>query len=217
VGKRCLVSGSGNVAQHCAQKLMDEGALVLGMSDSRGYIFERDGLTREQLAQISAIKESHSGQLEQYRSPTAVFVQGRRVWEVDGPIDAAFPCATQHELDLEDAQQLVQHGCKFVFEGANMPCTPRAVRCFEEHGVVFSPAKAVNAGGVAVSGLEMTQDRLGMQWSEEEVDAKLRAIMHSIYRTCKETAEEYHTTLAAAANIAGFLRVAEAQRAQGAV
>ncbi|EFN55289.1 hypothetical protein CHLNCDRAFT_52469 [Chlorella variabilis] len=228
-GKRCIVSGSGNVAQHCAMKLLEEGAVVLAMSDSRGYVYQEEGLTRDQIMEI---KGRRSGRLEEYTSPTAQYVgdKGRRVWQLAIPVDMAFPCATQHELDRDDAVALAEHGCKYVFEGANMPCTPAATKVFQDRGIMYGPGKAVNAGGVAVSGLEMSQDRIGLQWSREEpdpalhewlpvvqVDAKLRGIMRSIYQTAKAAAKEYDVSLAAGANIAGFLKVAEAQLAQGAV
>lgn len=217
-GKRCIVTGSGNVANHCAMMLLDEGATVLAMSDSHGYIYEPEGITQEQLDQVMKIKSSHNGTLEQYESPTVQYCGDRRKpWELDTPVDMAFPCATQHELNLADSQNLVKNGCKYVFEGANMPSTDRAIANFHKSGVVFGNGKAANAGGVAVSGLEMSQNRIGTQWSREEVKEKLECIMHSIYNTSKAAAEEYNTNLAAGANIAAFLKVGEAVRAQGAV
>lgn len=216
-GKRCIVTGSGNVAQHCAMKLLEKGAKVLAMSDSGGYVHEPEGLTKEQLEQIMEIKASHKGKLEQYKSDSGQYVgDGKRPYEIDSEIDCAFPCATQNEVGEEEARQLTDHGCKFVIEGANMPCTSEAVRHFEEKGVVFGPAKAANAGGVAVSGLEMAQDRVGMMWSREEVSEKLVDIMQNIHRDCKKAAEEYGTNLAGGANIAAFIKVAEAVLAQGA-
>lgn len=217
-GKRCLVTGSGNVAQYCALKLLEEGAIVLALSDSLGYIYEPEGMSKEQLEQVMEIKSSHDGKLAQYRSATVQYTGDRRKpWELGVPVDMAFPCATQHELTLADAKNLVRNGCKYVFEGANMPCTNRAVEHFHANGVVFGNGKAANAGGVAVSGLEMSQNRVGLQWSRPEVEARLEEIMRSIYATSKAAANEYGTTLAAGANIAAFLKVGEAVLAQGAV
>ncbi|EFN54237.1 hypothetical protein CHLNCDRAFT_25065, partial [Chlorella variabilis] len=217
-GKRCIVSGSGNVATFCAMKLIDKGGVVLAMSDSKGYIYEKDGFSQEQLDQIVAIKRSHNGSLAEYTSENVQYFGDRRKpWEIETSIDMAFPCATQNEITLDDARQLTDRGCKYPAAGANMPTTAAAVSHFEQHGVVFGPAKAANAGGVAVSGLEMVQNRVGLQWTREEVCEKLKEIMTKIYTTIKGAAEEYGTTLAAGANIAAFTKVAEVVLAQGGV
>ncbi|KAI7837766.1 hypothetical protein COHA_008397 [Chlorella ohadii] len=243
-GKRCIVTGSGNVAQYCVMKLLEEGATVLAMSDSLGYVYKPDGFTMADLEQVMAIKSRHSGKLRDFKAPGAQYVEGRKPWELNVPVDMAYPCATQHELNLEDATNLFKNGCKYVFEGANMPSTDRAIAFFHKNGVVFGNGKAANAGGVAVSGLEMSQNRIGLQWSREEVEAKLtdimntiyrtakvigfredrlnfdclqRCTMNTIYRTAKAASIEYNTTLDAGANIAAFLRVGEAVLAQGAV
>ncbi|PSC69576.1 glutamate isoform B [Micractinium conductrix] len=217
-GKRCIVTGSGNVAQFCAVKLVQEGAVVLALSDSKGYVYEKKGFSVQQLEQIMRIKASHHGSLDQYNSDTAQYVgDSRKPWEIDARYDLAFPCATQNEVDLEAAERMVNQGVSYVFEGANMPCTAEAVEHFEAKGVGFGPAKAVNAGGVAVSGLEMAQNRVGIMWSRQEVDDRLKTIMHQIYKTARDAAKEYGVSLAAGANIAGFLKVGEAVLAQGAV
>jgi glutamate dehydrogenase (NADP+) len=164
-----------------------------------------------------SIKASHSGRLTDYKSDTCTYMEGAKPWAIDTPVDMAFPCATQHEVCLQDAQQLVQHGCKYLFEGANMPCTDRAVHHLEDNGVLFGPGKAANAGGVAVSGLEMVQNSVGLYWTREEVNAKLKEIMQAIYKTSKEAADAYNVSLASGSNIASFKKVAEAVLAQGAV
>jgi glutamate dehydrogenase (NADP+) len=216
---RCVVSGAGNVAQYCAELLLENGAVVLSLSDSRGYLYEPAGFTREQLDQVAAIKSQHGTTLADYKSPTAVYVDGshRKPWELDTPIDMAFPCATQNELDSEHAKALASHGCKYVIEGANMPSTAAAIDVYTEHKIVYAPGKAANAGGVAVSGLEMSQNRIGLSWSRAEVTERLTTIMKNIYSASRVASQEYETDLAGGANIAGFLKVANAVRAQGAV
>jgi glutamate dehydrogenase (NADP+) len=198
-------------------KLLEEGATVLAMSDSLGYVFKPEGFTMADLEQVMAIKSRHSGKLRDFKAAGAQYVEGHKPWELNVPVDMAFPCATQHELNLEDATNLIKNGCKYVFEGANMPSTDRAIACFHKNGVIFGNGKAANAGGVAVSGLEMSQNRIGLQWSREEVEAKLTDIMNTIYRNAKAAAIEYNTTLDAGANVAAFLKVGEAVLAQGAV
>ncbi|KAL4419753.1 hypothetical protein ABPG75_006851 [Micractinium tetrahymenae] len=161
-------------------------------------------------------KNPHA-RLSEYKSDTVIHVDDRRKpWELER-IDIAFPCATQNELDEEDAELLIKHGCQLVVEGANMPCTAEAVHRFSANGVTYAPGKAANAGGVAVSGLEMSQNRLGLSWTREEVQERLQRIMRDIYESSKAAADEYNVDLAGGANIAGFLKVAEAVRAQGAV
>eukprot|EP00887_Chlorella_sp_A99_P008188 scaffold12.g8188.t1 len=223
-GKRCVVTGSGNVAQYSAEQLLQQGAVVLAMSDSRGYIYEPDGMRMEHVQQVMKIKSRHDGRLEQYDSASGSYVAGRKPWEIDASYDLAFPCATQNEVDLEEAKLLCSKGCKALFEGANMPCTPRAIKQLNNCGVLYCPSKATNAGGVAVSGLEITQQRIGVQWSREEVSEKLRDIMAAIYSSVKAAAEEYGVDLATGANIAAFKKarkacvvVAEAVIAQGPV
>lgn len=214
--KRCVVSGSGNVASYCAMMLLRKGAKVLALSDSKGYVYVEDGLTEDQLKQVLEIKSNHNGSLEDFDGGKYVGDRAKP-WEIDTEVDMAFPCATQNEVDEEDAKQLTQHGCKFLFEGANMPCTSSAVEHFEKEGVLYAPGKASNAGGVAVSWLEMVQNRSGLSWEEEEVESKLEEIMKGVYESAKSAAEEYDTNLAAGANIAGFLKVADAVMAEGAV
>lgn len=218
-GKRCLVSGSGNVAQFAVEKLLDLGAVPLTLSDSSGYVHEPNGFTREGLAEIMRIKNVARGRINEYTkfSSTATFVPGEKPWSV--PCDAAFPCATQNEVNKEAAAALVSNGVYAVVEGANMPCDPDAIDVLKGAGVVFGPAKAANAGGVAVSGLEMAQDSSRLQWTREEVDAKLKDIMKSIHSSCVDAADEAGVPgdLQTGANIAGFLKVAHAMMDQGTV
>lgn len=216
-GKRCLISGAGNVAQYCAQLLLEKGAVVLSLSDSKGYVYEPNGFSKNQLEQVMLLKKQHGGSLSAYVSETGKYVSDARPWGIDAPIDMAFPCATQNEIDEKDARELISHGCKYVVEGANMPSTPDAIDCYTEAGIVYAPGKAANAGGVAVSGLEMSQNRLGLSWSREEVTERLQVIMNSIYNSAKAASVEYGTDLAGGANIAGFMKVAMAVKAQGAV
>lgn len=217
-GKKVAVSGSGNVATFCVQKLIELGAVPLTMSDSSGYVLEEDGFDEEKLAIMRDVKENKRGRIADYaaRSPSAKVFEGERPWGV--ACDIAFPCATQNEVSADDAKKLVAGGCKAVFEGANMPSTNEAIEAFHAAGVVFGPAKAVNAGGVATSGLEMAQNSQRLAWTREEVDEKLNDIMRKIYCTSAETAEKYlgkRSNLQAGANIAGFLRVADSMVAQG--
>jgi glutamate dehydrogenase (NADP+) len=218
-GKRCLVSGSGNVAQFAVEKLLHLGAVPITMSDSSGYIMEPNGFTPEGLAEVMRLKNVARARISDYTkfSSTAEFVPGAKPWSV--PCDAAFPCATQNELNGDAAASLVANKCKAVVEGANMPCDMAAIDVLKGNGVVFGPAKAANAGGVAVSGLEMAQDSSRLQWTREEVDAKLFSIMKDIYGSCTSAAEEANMPgdLQAGANIAGFLKVAHAMIDQGSV
>lgn len=214
-GKKVVVSGSGNVAIYACQKATLLGAKVIAMSDSSGYIVDESGINLDVIRQL---KEVERARISEYvnRVPGAKYVEGcRGIWSV--PCDIALPCATQNELDGEAAKLLLKNGCFAVAEGANMPCTPEAVEYFQQNGVLFGPAKASNAGGVATSGLEMSQNSMRMSWTFEEVDEKLHGIMKSIYKASSEAANEYgcEGNLVAGANIAGFLKVAEAMKWQG--
>ncbi|WP_455160044.1 NADP-specific glutamate dehydrogenase [Treponema lecithinolyticum] len=218
-GKTCAVSGSGNVAQFAAEKLIACGARVLTLSDSSGFIYDKDGIDKTKLSYVKQLKNVERGRISEYvkKYPSAEFTQNARPWTV--PVDCAFPCATQNEMDETNAQTLVQNGVKLVAEGANMPCTPEAVQTFQKAGVLFAPGKASNAGGVAVSGLEMSQNSMRYSWTREEVDAKLKTIMKDIHDNAYEAAERFGIkgNYVAGANIAGFLKVAEAMIAQGVI
>ena len=214
-GKKVVISGSGNVAIYAAEKATTLGATVIAMSDSSGYIVDEKGVNLDVMKQI---KEVERARISEYvkRVEGATFTEGcRGIWTT--PCDIALPCATQNELDGEGAAALIANGCFCVCEGANMPSTPEAVEAFQKAGVLFGPAKAANAGGVATSGLEMSQNSIRMSWSFEEVDEKLHGIMKSIYKASSEAAKEYgmEGNLVAGANIAGFLKVAEAMKWQG--
>ena len=213
-GKTAAISGAGNVAIYAAEKAAQLGAKVVTMSDSSGWIYDKNGID---LALIKEIKEVKRGRLTEYteKHPDAVYTAGRGVWSI--PCDVALPCATQNELTLEDAKLLVKNGCKAVCEGANMPTTIEATQYLMENGVLFVPGKAANAGGVATSALEMSQNRERLSWSFEEVDAKLRAIMSNIYRNIADAAKKYgmEGNYVAGANIAGFEKVADAMLAHG--
>lgn len=220
-GKRCLVSGAGNVAQFTVQKLIEVGATVLTMSDSSGFVHDPAGIDAEKLAWIFELKNERRGRLAQYveRFPKANYVatspSGPTVWQV--PADCAFPCATQNELDGKDAGWLLDNGVTLVAEGANMPSTPEAVDRFLDAGILYGPAKAANAGGVAVSGLEMSQNADHMSWSPEEVDDRLRQLMRTIHTQVQEAAAAYgHPgNYVMGANIAAFVKVADAILAEG--
>ncbi|KAK1443368.1 nADP-specific glutamate dehydrogenase 1-related protein [Babesia gibsoni] len=216
-GKKCLVSGSGNVAQYTALKLISLGALPITLSDSNGYIHEPDGLTEEQMAFILDLKNNKRGRISEYVgfSKTAKFYPNEKPWGV--PADFAFPSATQNEILVEDAEKMVKNKVKLVAEGANMPTHMDAVKVFKDNGVVLCPGKAANAGGVLVSGLEMAQNGQRVRWTREEVDKKLENTMKVIYKQCKDACEKYNlkADLVAGANIAGFLRVADAFMQQG--
>jgi glutamate dehydrogenase (NADP+) len=216
-GARVAISGSGNVAIYAAQKAIELGATVIAMSDSDGYVTDEDGID---LALIKEIKENRRDRISEYaaeRDNAFYRVGSKNIWSVE--CDIALPCATQNELDLEGAKNLVKNGCYAVAEGANMPTTPDAIEFLQANGVLFAPAKAANAGGVATSGLEMTQNSMRYSWSFEEVDSKLCEIMKNIYRSCSSAAKEYgrEGDLVSGANIAGFLKVAEAMKSQGVV
>lgn len=216
-GRRIVISGSGNVAIYAAQKAIEMGASVVAMSDSGGYVYDPDGI---ELSLVKEIKEVRRGRISEYASQreSAVYHVGcENIWSV--PCDIALPCATQGELGARGAEALVAGGCIAVAEGANMPCTPEAIEILRSGGVLFAPAKAANAGGVAVSGLEMTQNSMRRAWSFSEVDEELNIIMKKIYAVCSAAAREYgcEGDLLSGANIAGFLKVADAMRAQGVV
>ena len=215
-GKQVVVSGSGNVAIYAAEKVQELGAKVVAMSDSNGYIYDKDGI---QLAVVKEIKEVRRGRIKEYAEavPGAVYTEGRGIWSV--PCDIALPCATQNELDLEDAKALKANGCFAVAEGANMPSTREATDFFVENGVLFMPGKAANAGGVATSALEQSQNSQRLSWTAEEVDAKLKNIMINIYAKAADAAKRYGVegNYVAGANIAGFEKVVEAMMAQGVV
>ncbi len=218
-GKTCLVSGSGNVAQYCVEKCLDFGAKPITLSDSGGFIVDEDGIDREKLAFVMELKNVKRGRIKEYvkKYPNAKFTEGTGVWKVKA--DAAFPSATQNEISVEDAQALVSNGCKLVSEGANMPTVPEGVTIFIENKILYGPGKAANAGGVATSGLEMSQNSLRYSWTREEVDEKLHNIMKAIFKQCHDTAEEYGTpgNYVNGANIAGFVKVADAMLDQGVV
>jgi glutamate dehydrogenase (NADP+) len=216
-GKTIVVSGSGNVALYAVEKATQLGAKVVAMSDSNGFVFDRAGID---LPLMKQLKEVERKRCKDYLHchPQAEFSEnGSDIWSV--PCDIALPCATQNELDKDAAHKLVRNGCIAVAEGANMPCTPGAIKVFQDSGVLFGPAKAANAGGVACSALEMTQNSMRYAWTFEEVDARLKVIMKNIYQKVSEAAQAYShpDNLVAGANIAGFIRVAEAMLAQGVV
>ena len=215
-GKTVLVSGSGNVAIYAIEKAQALGAKVVTASDSSGYVYDAEGID---LAILKKVKEEERARIVKYTEykPTAKFVPGKRVWEV--PCDVALPCATQNELDVEAARTLVKNGCIAVAEGANMPATIEATECFLQNNVLFAPGKAANAGGVATSALEMSQNSARIVWTFEQVDEKLKDIMENIYFHMASAAKEYHAedNFVVGANIAGFLKVADAMMAQGIV
>ena len=218
-GKKVVISGSGNVAQYAAEKILHFGGKVLTMSDSSGYIYDSSGINEEKLKFIMYLKNVQRGRISEYvkKYPKAVFKKGKTPWTV--PCDMALPCATQNELNEEDAKKLVANGCKCVSEGANMPSTKGAVDFFIKSKILYAPGKASNAGGVATSGLEMTQNSLRYNWSREEVDEKLREIMLSIHNSCIEHGKQKngYVNYVKGANIAGFVKVADAMIAQGVI
>jgi glutamate dehydrogenase (NADP+) len=216
-GADVVISGSGNVAIYAHEKVKELGGRVIAMSDSNGFIYNPDGLD---LNEIKLIKEVNKGRIEEYKNnyPDAKFISNsREIWNVK--CDVALPCATQNELDSENAEVLVKNGCYAVGEGANMPCTPEAVKIFLKNRILYAPGKAANAGGVAVSALEMSQNSMRMQWTAEEVDKNLKQIMRNILNTICATSKEYgdEDNLVMGANIAGFVKVADAMLAQGVV
>jgi glutamate dehydrogenase (NADP+) len=218
-GKTVVISGSGNVAQYAAQKAMQLGGKVVTLSDSAGYIYDADGIDAEKLAHVMYIKNEQRGRISDYlaKYPNAKYVAGKRPWEVK--CDVALPCATQNELNEEEAKMLIANGCICVAEGANMPSTPEAVHVFQKAKILFAPGKASNAGGVATSGLEMSQNSLRLSWTSEEVDERLKNIMKDIHASCVKygTDASGFTDYVRGANIAGFVKVADAMLAQGVV
>ncbi len=224
-GKTCLVSGAGNVAQYAVEKLIQMGARVATMSDTSGFVFDPDGIDRAKLDWVMNLKNKRRGQIEEYTEafrgaefhpadPTLLY---NGMWAVKA--DCAFPCATENEINQKDAEHMIANGVRVVAEGANMPTMPRGVDLFLEHRILFGPGKAANAGGVAVSALEMAQNSMRLTWSRDEVDRRLQGIMRSIHDTCSSTAETYGTpgNYVNGANIAGFVKVADAMLDQGLV
>ncbi len=218
-GKVVTVSGSGNVAQYATEKATQLGAKVVTLSDSSGTIYDKEGIDEEKLKHVMHIKNEKRGRISEYleKYPNAEYFDGKTPWHI--PCDIALPCATQNELDKDNAKELVDNGCICVSEGANMPCTPGAIAVFHEAKILFAPGKASNAGGVATSGLEMAQNSLRYSWTREEVDDKLKGIMKSIHNACIEHGEDEdgYINYVRGANIAGFVKVADAMLAQGVV
>lgn len=218
-GKVCSVSGSGNVAQYAVEKLNELGAKVVTLSDSDGFIYDADGIDAEKLAYVMEIKNVKRARISEYvkKYSKATYTAGERPWSVK--VDCAFPCATQNEISGADAAALVKNGCKLVAEGANMPSTPEAIEAFQKAKILYAPGKASNAGGVATSGLEMSQNSLRLSWSREEVDTRLKGIMKSIhdnsFAASKQFGDEGNYVMGA--NVAGFLKVANAMIAHGVV
>jgi len=225
VGKKCLVSGSGNVAQFTAEKIIQLGGLVLTMSDSSGYIYDEEGIDQAKLESIKHLKNMRRGRIEEYAAdhPGTVYtpvdssLDYNPLW--NHKADCALPCATQNEINANDAQNLINNGVTLVSEGANMPSTPKAIDLFVDHKMMYAPGKAANAGGVAVSGLEMAQNSMRLKWPREEVDSRLRHIMTEIHKTCLEAAAAYGMpgNYMAGANIAAFVKTADAMLDQGVV
>ena len=218
VGKVCTVSGSGNVAQYTVEKLNQLGAKAVSLSDSNGTIYDPDGINDEKLAFVLDLKNIRRGRIKEYAEKFGVeYLDGKRPWGIK--CDCAFPSATQNEIDADDAKTLLKNGCILVAEGANMPSTPEAIEQYLANKILYGPAKAANAGGVATSGLEMSQNSLRLSWTREEVDERLHNIMIAIHKQCYEAAEEYGQagTLVMGANIAGFVKVADAMLDQGLV
>ena len=217
-GKNIVISGSGNVAQYAAEKCIQLGAKVLTLSDSSGYVMDPEGIDAYKLAFVMHLKNNKRERISKYVDsyPQASFYAGKRPWTV--PCDVALPCATQNELDENDAKQLAANGCFCVSEGANMPSTPNAIKVFHANEILYAPGKASNAGGVAVSGLEMAQNSLRYSWTREEVDERLQAIMSDIHKSCIDYGQNGdHINYEKGANIAGFVKVADAMLAQGVV
>ncbi|WP_422349381.1 NADP-specific glutamate dehydrogenase [Flagellimonas sp.] len=218
-GKKVVISGSGNVAQFAAEKVMHLGGTVLTLSDSGGYIYDKDGIDEDKLAFVMDLKNNRRGRISEYvdKYPSAEYHKGRTPWEVS--CDVALPCATQNELNGDDAATLIKNGCIAVAEGANMPSTPEAIHAFHDAKILFAPGKASNAGGVATSGLEMSQNSLRISWTREEVDERLKGIMGDIHDSCIEFGKEEdgYCNYVKGANIAGFVKVADAMLAQGVI
>ncbi len=214
--KKVVVSGSGNVAQYAIEKVIALGGIPLTASDSDGFIYDPDGITNEKLEFILELKNEKRGRISEYAEKYGVpYYAGERPWKI--PCDIALPCAVQNELDENDAKLLVKNGCKMVAEGANMPTTPEAIEVLQENGILYAPGKAANAGGVATSGLEMSQNSIRLSWTREEVENKLRTIMKNIHEQCVKYGKKEDGTIdyVKGANIAGFVRVADAMLAEG--
>ncbi|PRX56696.1 NADP-specific glutamate dehydrogenase [Flagellimonas meridianipacifica] len=217
-GKSVVISGSGNVAQFAAEKVLQLGGKVLTLSDSGGYIYDKDGVDADKLEFVMDLKNNRRGRISEYadKYPSAKYHKGKTPWEV--ACDVALPCATQNELDGDDAATLIKNGCIAVAEGANMPSTPEAIHAFHDAKILFAPGKASNAGGVATSGLEMSQNSLRISWTRDEVDERLKAIMEDIHDSCIEYGmEDGYCNYVKGANIAGFVKVADAMLAQGVI
>ena len=215
-GKKVVISGSGNVAQYSCEKATELGATVVTLSDSSGYIYDKDGIDSEKLSFIMELKNVKRGRIKEYADHFGCEFHEGRPWSVK--CDIALPCATQNELDDLEAKTLIENGCICVAEGANMPSTPEAVEVFLNAKILFAPGKASNAGGVATSGLEMSQNSIRMNWTREEVDSKLNTIMNDIHSQCVEHGKEGDfINYVKGANIAGFLKVADAMLDQGIV
>ena len=217
--KKVVISGSGNVAQFAAEKALQLGAKVLTFSDSNGFVYDPDGIDEEKLAYVKELKNVYRGRIREYadKYPHAQYFENRRPWDV--PCDIAMPCATQNEINAAEAKALVDNGCKCVAEGANMPTEPDAIEIFQNARLLYSPGKASNAGGVATSGLEMTQNSIRLKWTPEEVDTHLHRIMSDIHEACVRfgTEPDGYINYVKGANIAGFIKVADAMMAQGLV
>ena len=216
-GKTCTISGSGNVALYAAEKIIQSGGKVVTMSDSSGFVYDPEGITEEKLAFIIELKTFKRGRISEYANEfKCEFFPGKKPWSI--PCDLALPCATQNEIDKKDAKALIKNGCKAVAEGANMPANPEAIQLFQESKTLFAPGKASNAGGVAVSGLEMTQNSIHLTWSKEELDSRLQEIMRSIHQSCIDFGtEKGSVNYLKGANLAGFKKVADAMLAYGVV
>lgn len=216
-GKTCVISGSGNVALYAAEKIIQSGGKLVTMSDSSGFIYDPDGITKDKLAFVIELKSFRRGRIANYADEFKCdFFAGEKPWSI--PCDLAFPCATQNEIDKKDANALIKNGCKAIAEGANMPTYPDAIQLFQDSKTLFAPGKAANAGGVAVSGLEMTQNSIHLNWSKEELDNRLRDIMRSIHQSCIDYGTEKGSiNYLKGANLAGFKKVADAMLAYGVV
>ncbi len=218
-GKTVVISGSGNVAQYAAEKIIDLGGKVIALSDSGGCIHDPDGIDEKKLAYVIDLKNERRGRLSEYvkKYPSANYYEGKRPWNIK--CDIALPCATENELDEQDAKNLLNNGCICISEGANMPSTPGAMHAFRKAKILYAPGKASNAGGVSASGLEMTQNSLRYSWVREKVDGRLRGIMENIHESCIEYGmeEDGYCNYVKGANIAGFVKVADAMLAQGVI
>ena len=217
-GKRCVISGSGNVAQYCAEKILHLGGTVHTLSDSSGMVYDKEGITREKLAWIMDLKNNRRGRIKEFAEKFgALYVAKGKPWDI--ACDLAFPCATQNELDKKDAETLIKNGCIGVAEGANMPTTIDGINVLQDAKILYAPGKAANAGGVATSGLEMSQNSMRLSWTREEVDERLHSIMRNIHERCMEFGKHKngYVDYVKGANIAGFVKVADAVIEQGVI